>query len=400
MIRDQIVFGIGDKKIRERLLRETELKLEGAVKICHASELTKKHVQTFSEAATSNMNVRETADVGAISKLHARQGRASGQKTVHFQCKRCGTQHKPRECPAFGKQCSICQGKNHFARQCFSKRKEKQKGKSVNIMEDTDSGHTLFVGMVNNEEEPKTQINAVEADKWIAPLQINGTIITLKLDTGAKANLISMSDVKAMRKKTPKIQKKTLALKDYNGQSIECLGTYKLKVAVKDKVHHLLFSIVPEGLDSLLGDKACENLELVKRVYRINTSITDSPDSANVIVQDFSDIFRGFGVLPFTDKIQLKDKAQPVVHAARRVPLALRDSLKKELERTTALGVIKKIEEPTEWANSMVCVKKKNGELRMCMDPKDLNENIKHEHYQIPKRGEMAGAKYFSKLDA
>lgn len=27
-IRDQIVFGIGDKKIRERLLREPELKLE------------------------------------------------------------------------------------------------------------------------------------------------------------------------------------------------------------------------------------------------------------------------------------------------------------------------------------------------------------------------------------
>lgn len=202
-----------------------------------------------------------------------------------------------------------------------------------------------------------------------------------------------MSVVKAMRKKT-KIQKKTLALKDYNGQS-----TCKLKVTVKDKVHDLLFSIVPEGLDSLLGDKACEDLELVKRVYRINTSITDSPDSANVIVQNFSDVFRGFGVLPLTYKIQLKDNAQPVVHAARRVPLALRDSLKKELERTTVLGVIKKIEEPTEWTNSMVCVKKKNGELRMCMDLKDLNENIKHEHYQIPKRGEMAGAKYFSKLD-
>lgn len=329
---------------------------------------------------------------------------ASGQKTVHFQCKRCGTQHKPRECPAFGKQCSICQGKNHFAKQCFSKRKDKQKGKYVNIVEDTDSDDTLFVGMVNNEKEPKTQINAVEADKWITPLQINGTIITLKLDTGAKANLISMSDVKAMREKT-KIQKKTLALKDYNGQSIECLGTCKLKVTVKDKVHHLLFSVVPEGLDSLLADKACENLELVKRVYRIKTSITDySDDSANVIVQNFSDVFRGFGVLPFTYKIQLKDNAQPVVHAARRIPLALRDSLKKELERMTALGVIKKIEEPTEWVNSMVCLKKKNGELRMCMDPKDLNENIKCEHYQIPKREEitskMAGAKYFSKLDA
>lgn len=66
-------------------------------------------------------------------------------------------------------------------------------------MEDCDSGDTLFLGIVNKEEEPKAQINAVEADKWIAPLLIHGAIITLKLDTGAKPNLISMSDVKAMR---------------------------------------------------------------------------------------------------------------------------------------------------------------------------------------------------------
>lgn len=60
-------------------------------------------------------------------------------------------------------------------------------------------------------------------------------------------------------------------------------------------------------------------------------------------------------------------------------------------------------EEPTDWVNSVVCVKKKNGELRIYTDPKDLNENIKREHYQIPKReeitSELAGAKYFSKLD-
>jgi len=52
----------------------------------------------------------------------------------------------------------------------------------------------------------------------------------------------------------------------------------------------------------------------------------------------------------------------------------------------------------------MVCAKKNNGNLRICMDPKDLNENIRREHFQIPKReeitSEMAGARYFSKLDA
>lgn len=49
VIRDQTVFEIHDKKIRERLLRETELTLYGAVKICHASELALLHSRTFSE---------------------------------------------------------------------------------------------------------------------------------------------------------------------------------------------------------------------------------------------------------------------------------------------------------------------------------------------------------------
>ena len=74
-------------------------------------------------------------------------------------------------------------------------------------------------------------------------------------------------------------------------------------------MHHLLFSVVPEGLDSLLGDKACEDLELVKRVYRINTDVTASSDTVDSIVQNFPEVFNGFDALPFTYKIQLKENA-------------------------------------------------------------------------------------------
>ncbi|KAK0147806.1 hypothetical protein N1851_012497 [Merluccius polli] len=177
-----------------------------------------------------------------------------------------------------------------------------------------------------------------------------------------------------------------------------------MSVTVKGKVHHLFFFVVNEGRESLLGDRACEELGLVKRVYRIVPTTNPTSDSMDTIVQNYSDVFKGFGVLPFTYKIQLKEGAQPVVHAARRVPAPLKDCLKKELGRMIMLGVIKKVNEPTDWVNSMVITKKKNGELRICMDPKDLNESIKREHYQIPTREEiiskMSGASYFTKLDA
>ena len=62
-----------------------------------------------------------------------------------------------------------------------------------------------------------------------------------------------------------------------------------------------MFIVVPDGHDSLLGDKACKVFGLVKRVYSINS--TNARNSVDAIVEQFPE----FGVLPFTYKIQLKE---------------------------------------------------------------------------------------------
>ena len=62
------------------------------------------------------------------------------------------------------------------------------------------------------------------------------------------------------------------------------------------------------------------------------------------------------------------------------------------------------MDEPTDWINSLVIVEKKTGQLRLCIDPGGLNKNIKREHFHLPTKtditAEMAGAKWFTKLDA
>lgn len=94
----------------------------------------------------------------------------------------------------------------------------------------------------------------------------------------------------------------------------------------------------------------------------------------------------------------------PVVHPCRKVPFALQEKLKDELARMEKLGVIKKIDEPTEWVSSLVVVQKKTGALRTCLDPRDLNKAIRRAHFKLPTREEImaqfAGATWFSKLDA
>jgi hypothetical protein len=42
------------------------------------------------------------------------------------------------------------------------------------------------------------------------------------------------------------------------------------------------------------------------------------------------------------------------------------------------LKIVEKIEEPTEWVSSLVIVEKKNGKIRLCLDPKDLNKEERH----------------------
>lgn len=106
MIWDQIVFRVDDSKIRERLLRETELTLAGAIKIYQASELSHKHVKTFNKmAAVVSAQVSDGATAVSNQRKRRIQTRPT-QKTLEFR--RCGSQHKPKQGPAFGNQCSSC----------------------------------------------------------------------------------------------------------------------------------------------------------------------------------------------------------------------------------------------------------------------------------------------------
>ena len=46
--------------------------------------------------------------------------------------------------------------------------------------------------------------------------------------------------------------------------------------------------------------------------------------------------------------------------------------------------IIGKTDKPMDWVNSLVIVEKKDGSLRLCLDPKDLNSVIRHGNFQFP----------------
>ena len=81
-------------------------------------------------------------------------------------------------------------------------------------------------------------------------------------------------------------------------------------------------------------------------------------------------VYGELGCLSGKLHIQLKESAVPLVHAARRVPFALREKLKTELDRLEKMGVIRCTEEPTDWVNALVIVEKPKRELQAVFRPK------------------------------
>ena len=68
------------------------------------------------------------------------------------------------------------------------------------------------------------------------------------------------------------------------------------------------------------------------------------------------------------------------------------------------LGVIEKVEDPTEWCAGMVVVPKADGRVRICVDFTKLNKSIRRKWHLLPAvdqtLAQITGAKIFTKLDS
>ena len=111
------------------------------------------------------------------------------------------------------------------------------------------------------------------------------------------------------------------------------------------------------------------------------------------ILETYTDIFTGIGKFPGPPyKFQLKLNAKLARHTPRRVPIHLQEAFHQEIRNLECLGILEPVKEVTEWVNSFIIVEKKadpqaepevvlKKKLRICLDPRDLNEALEHEPY-------------------
>ena len=106
---------------------------------------------------------------------------------------------------------------------------------------------------------------------------------------------------------------------------------------------------------------------------------------------------------PYVIKLAQNAKAH-AIYTPRAIELPIRAKVQDALKKIESMGVISRVEQPTQWCAGMVAIPKKNGKLRICVYLKNLNEAVQREAYPLPKVDEMlaqlSGATIFSKLDA
>lgn len=102
-------------------------------------------------------------------------------------------------------------------------------------------------------------------------------------------------------------------------------STYKAKSTTET------FYIVNCKGPPILGYKACKSLGLIKVVYAVNSDEESSTQSDHVL-SEYSDVFKGIDTFPGECSFRIDPNVAPVVCPPRRVPFALKDRLKIELD--------------------------------------------------------------------
>ena len=423
LIRDRIICGVLSDDLRGRLLRQPDLDLKTAVDMCRAHESSHEQIKLMT---TSDQTI------SAVQRKSRYRGDKDSERKAgpgFKECKFCGLKHKfdhPSLCPAYKKVCNKCGLKNHFARKCINKPQRSKDGeKTVNPLtrdsassdssdEEESAVHSYFVDTVNISDVSRPS-KTVTRDPMVK-IVVNGKQVKMKADTGAEVNVLPLDVYK--RVSSEPLKKVKTKLCGWLGPEVRPLGKARLQTEYKGKKIALEYVVVDETFTPLLGLDSCVDLDVIKFYPNVLHSVTKKNIQCDPVLKNFPDRFEGLSELEKEVHLELSENACPVVHPPRRLPLALMDAVKQKLEEMVKDGVAVKEDGPTEWVNSMVVVdkrkKKKRGctggqppsadEVRICIDPKDLNHALKRHHYPTTTVEEVAtrlsGAKLFTTLDA
>lgn len=400
LLKVRVVLGVCDSKLQERLLRTPDTTLDKIVDHCRATEtallnqvmMNKDDFKSVDQIKYKDEQMKRSSYAAKNESVKSAYEQQNGPSTSNqsrqqerikeYDCKKCGYKHGAKQCPAFNKKCLNCGFIGHFKIGC-----KKGKTDSSNCNKKVDE-----IFLIDN-------VSSNNNNVWKKDICINSINISFKLDTGSDINVIPFSYLSMLKINVNNMSSHGIKAQAYGGFWLKVRGKIKLRCIMDGNSVDIEFIIIEnDNIRPLLGRDTCKRLGLLVQVVDMVTI-----SEKEKFLQKNKNIFEGLGKLPFKYKITLKKECVPVVRPPRRIPNAIKERLKTTLESLEESGVIQKIDKPTDWVNNLVIAEKKNGNLRICLDPKFLNQAIKRERSYIPTRDDiknkLVGMKWFTVMD-
>jgi hypothetical protein len=95
-----------------------------------------------------------------------------------------------------------------------------------------------------------------------------------------------------------------------------------------------------------------------------DTSVV-TPLTRKSILARYGDIFKGVGLLDGDVHLEIDTSIPHVRMPARRLPTAIKQSVKEELEKLQRDGIIEPVLGPSEWSSALLVVRRPNSKIRI-----------------------------------
>ena len=284
----------------------------------------------------------------------------------------------PERCPGKGRLCDRCGRPDSFPIVCCV-RKKFERSRKQSVYRTVDEQNKAEVPDIG--EEILSMGQSPETRKILfVDVNARGKLMSLQIDTGAICNVLMKADV------PPGVvlqrDRKPASLILFDGSTASTLGLFFMDIQTQSgkTLYGQKFQVVADGSSFLLGAQAAQQLGLIStsnEVYSLSRSFSvASGMTREDFISKFPKVF-GKQVGRFQGSLRLyaDPSVQPWHMLTRRFPFAVKEGL-EGLEEATS--------DPSELMSALAATRKQTGDLRVCIDPRGLNQALQRVLHQVP----------------
>ena len=159
------------------------------------------------------------------------------------------------------------------------------------------------------------------------------------------------------------------------------------QVSIKEENKSGMFKILERKINENCGLSQTEKLTLINLLKKYSSVFSTTKDD--------------IGYCPYIEHEILTEPKPPIHDKIRRVPLGLEDKVDSTVKDLLTKGIIRQSDSP--WNAALVVVRKKDGNIRLCVDYRNLNAITYRPIFPIPETkhllDNLSGSKYFTSMD-